>query len=205
MAKTHWKKLYNPQYLGAYSLDDGGGSYKDIIATIQKVCVEPVTGPDGKKEDCVVMYIVGNKPMVLNATNQKMLEKVLKTPYIEDWAGKSVQIGVESVRAFGDVTDALRIRKFLPKAASSPKCADCSKEITAAGQMNAAQVEAYTRKTFGASLCADCAKKRQEAAKVEQSEAEQERQLTPEEVEAMKGEVERDSTVAANENGEVVE
>ena len=43
---THWKKLTNPDYLGAYSLEDG----KDIVLTIERVQVETVTGPEGKKE-----------------------------------------------------------------------------------------------------------------------------------------------------------
>ena len=40
MAKTHWKKLSNPDYLGAYALDPG----KDLIVTIQSVGEERVTG-----------------------------------------------------------------------------------------------------------------------------------------------------------------
>lgn len=36
MSKTHWKKLTNPNYLGAYSIDDG----KDIVLTIKNVANE---------------------------------------------------------------------------------------------------------------------------------------------------------------------
>ena len=45
MNKTHWKKLHNPDYLGAYSLDPG----KDKILTIKDVRNEIITGADGKK------------------------------------------------------------------------------------------------------------------------------------------------------------
>ena len=45
MRLTHWKKLSNPNYLGAYSIEDN----KDLILTISKVQQETVTGPDGKK------------------------------------------------------------------------------------------------------------------------------------------------------------
>ena len=45
MAQTHWKKLHNPDFLGAYSLDPG----KDLIATIKTVRNEQVIGSDGKK------------------------------------------------------------------------------------------------------------------------------------------------------------
>lgn len=164
--KTHWKKLHNPDYLGAYSLDDGNGKYTDIVATIAYVKVETVIGPDGKKEECTVMHFRENiKPMVVNATNSKTLEKLLKTPYIEDWAGRKIQIGVESVKAFGDVVDALRVRKFLPREEGPVVCADCAQNITAAGNMSAVQVAAFARKRFGADLCADCMKKRDAAKK----------------------------------------
>lgn len=165
--KTPWKKLMNPEYLGAYSLDDGNGKYSDIVATIQYVKVENVTGPDGKHEDCAVAHFSERdlKPMILNATNMKTLEKLLRSKYIEDWAGRKIIIGVESVKAFGDVVDALRIRKRLPQEAGPVKCADCEKEITAAGEMSAAQVAAFARKRFGAALCAECMKRRDAAKK----------------------------------------
>jgi hypothetical protein len=41
-----------------------------------------------------------------------MLEKLFKTPYIEDWSGRKIQIGVESVKAFGDVVDASEFGSF---------------------------------------------------------------------------------------------
>jgi hypothetical protein len=34
----------------------------------------------------------------------------LGTPAIERWAGQQVKIGVDKVKAFGDLTDALRVR-----------------------------------------------------------------------------------------------
>lgn len=171
--KTNWKKLINPDYLGAYSLDDGNGKYADIVATIQYVKVENVTGPDGKKEDCAVAHFSERdlKPMILNTTNMKMLEKLFHSKYIEDWAGRKIQIGVESVKAFGDLVDALRIRKFLPReeTAGPAKCSDCENEITPVttdkGVMSAAQLVALSRKRFGADLCADCMKKREAAQK----------------------------------------
>ena len=47
MAKTHWKRLTNPDYLGAYALEDG----KDMIVTIKNVSVQSITGQNGQKED----------------------------------------------------------------------------------------------------------------------------------------------------------
>ena len=71
---THWKKLTNPDYLGAYALENG----QDIILTIGYVREEKVTGTDGKKDDCVVCHFSehGVKPMILNSTNMKTISKI---------------------------------------------------------------------------------------------------------------------------------
>lgn len=110
--KTHWKKLNNPDYLGAWALEPG----QDMIVTIKVVRRETVTGADGKKEDCTILHFAerGVKPMILNVTNAKTIAKLYKTPYIEEWVGCKIQIYVEQVKAFGDVTDALRIRNKIP-------------------------------------------------------------------------------------------
>ena len=104
--KTHWKKLTNPDYLGAYSLNEGEQRTVEII----KVSREMITGPDGKKEECTVAFLKAEKPMILNKTNCKIITKVLKTPYIEEWAGKSIVLYSEKVKAFGEMVDALRVK-----------------------------------------------------------------------------------------------
>ena len=153
MAKTHWKKLTNPDYLGAYALDDG----KDVILTISYVREEKVTGSDGKKDDCVVCHFSERvKPMILNSTNLKTITKLFGTPYIEDWSGRRIQIGIEKVKAFGDVVDALRVRKFIP-AENVPKCESCGGEIQPRGNNSAEQIAAYTKKKYGQALCSACA------------------------------------------------
>lgn len=157
MSKTHFKKLQNPDFLGTYALEDG----KDIVLTIDYVRQETVTGADGKREDCVVCHWKEQqKPMILNSTNCKMIAKLLNTPYIEDWSGHKVQIGSERVKAFGDVVDALRVRKSLPKqtASSSPlHCEICGKVIEGTAGLSAEQFAMNTRKKFGKNLCMDCA------------------------------------------------
>jgi len=114
MQKTHWKKLNNPNYIGAYSLMDSGEA-KDMTVTIEKVVQESVSGPDGKKEDCIVAYLKGHKPMILNATNSKIITALYESPFIEDWAGKKITLYVSIVRAFGAEVEALRIRLSAPQ------------------------------------------------------------------------------------------
>ena len=161
MPKTHWKKLQNPDYLGAYALEPG----QELVLTIRSVVRENVTGPDGKKEDCTVAHFQESvKPMILNTTNSKIIEKLYKTPYIEEWAGKKIQIFSAQVKAFGDVVDALRIRPFIPKPPvnGAPVCSDCENPVKAFDKYSAAAMAEYTTNKYGRPLCSDCAKKAQE-------------------------------------------
>ena len=112
---THWKKLTNPDYLGAYELMDGSKDGRELIVIIDRVVREMITGADGKKEECTVCYLKNQKPMILNATNQKTMSALFKSPFIEHWAGKKMTIYVAKVKAFGDIVDALRVRKEVPK------------------------------------------------------------------------------------------
>ena len=161
MSKTHWKKLNNPDYLGAYALEPG----QELIATMKVVGKEIVTGPDGKKEECTVIHFQEKdiKPMILNVTNAKTIQKIYKTPYIEEWAGRKIQIYADNVKAFGELVEALRIRSFIPKEEEPKKnepiyCADCASEIEPFGKMDAVGMASYTYKKYGKRLCADCAK-----------------------------------------------
>lgn len=154
---THWKKLTNPNYLGAYSIEDG----QDLVLTIGKVSDEMVIGADGKKEECVVCRFLepNTKPMILNSTNMKMISKLLKSPYIENWTGLKIQIGTEKVKAFGEVVDALRVRNKLPpnRTEPLPKCCECGGNITATNGMTPEQVSNYTKSKYGQQLCGKCA------------------------------------------------
>lgn len=161
-ALTHWKKLTNPDYLGAYALQPG----QELIVTIKSVANEVVTGTDGKKETCSVMHFMEDiKPLVLNATNSKTITKLLKTPYIEQWRGRKIQLYVENgIKAFGDIVDAIRVRPFLP-VDKELKCADCGKQIDGFGGKSADVIAKYTLKNYGRMLCSDCATKAAEANK----------------------------------------
>lgn len=157
---THWKKLSNPLYLGSYEFEQG----QEMTLTISNVKKEMVTGPDGKKEECIVCYWKENvKPMILNATNCKAIAKLYRTPYIENWVGKQIILRVQQVRAFGDVVDALRVKPELPPKPEEIKCSKCGHALIGVGQMNARALADYTRKKFGVVLCAECGKKEADA------------------------------------------
>lgn len=109
--QTHWKKLTNPTYLGAYDFAQG----EKRVMTIDKVVQDKVKGQDGKEEDCTICHFVGSKPMILNVTNCKAIAKAHGTNYIEEWSGKKVTLYTMQVSAFGQVVEALRIEQIEPK------------------------------------------------------------------------------------------
>ena len=110
MNKTHWKRLINPDYIGAYALNPG----EDLVVTIDSVRSEKVTGSGGKKDECSVARLIGQKPMILNATNSKTIAK-LYGPYIEDWAGKKIILYASTTNLAGEMVECLRIRPVQPQ------------------------------------------------------------------------------------------
>ena len=157
MSKTHWKKLVNPNYLGAYSIEDG----KDLILKIKAVRVEDIIGEAGRKDQGMVAHFHDSpKPMILNKTNAKTVQKVVGSPYIEDWADHSIALYATTTRFGGDTVECLRIRPFAPKQTGTEQiaCSECGAFITAYGKMTPAQLAEHTRKKYGKALCSDCAK-----------------------------------------------
>lgn len=110
--KGHWKKQFNYDYLGSYSLE----GKREVVVTVSELGTEKVIGQSGRKEDCfVVRFKEFDKPMILNRTNSKAIEKVSGSGMVEDWVGTQVTLYVEKgVKAFGDVVDALRIKDKKP-------------------------------------------------------------------------------------------
>ena len=104
---THWKKMVNYDYLGAYSLEKG----EEKTLTIKSIGHEMVTSSNGKKEQCVVAYFSEEKKgMVLNRTNMKTITKIYETPYIEEWINKKIIVFATNVRLGGEFVEALRVK-----------------------------------------------------------------------------------------------
>lgn len=109
--KTHWKKFHNPDYLGAYAFQPG----ERKILTISKAVQEVVTGQGNRKEDCLVVHFQeGEKPLICNVTNSKAITKVAGSPFIEDWPNVKIELYTEKVNAFGDMVDAVRVKRSAP-------------------------------------------------------------------------------------------
>jgi len=173
MGETHWKKITDPNYLGSWDIPSSG-----IKVTINRVFqAEIFNQTKNAKEHCMLMkFSEGYKPMVVNKTNGKTMQKLTGTPYIEKWAGQRIEIKTERIKAFGEMVDALRISKTAPQAESKPqqeqqakpteaephKCEDCSAVVTEFGGYSAQQVALATKGKYGRVLCSECAKKAKE-------------------------------------------
>ena len=110
--RVHWKKAFSSEYIGSSDLED----YKDIILTIKEVRLEQTKGTKEKEMKNIAYFKENMKPMILNATNCKAVRKLAGgSNFINDWKDIRVTIYVErGVKAFGEVTDALRIRATPP-------------------------------------------------------------------------------------------
>ena len=170
MAETHWKKLVDTNYLGSWNITNG-----KLVLQIASVKKERIFNQTkNAEESCIVAYFTDEtyKPMILNKTNCKTLQKLTGSPYIEKWAVR-VEIKTEKVKAFGELVDALRISKTAPKDELKPqpteqakptepephKCEDCSAVVTEFGGYSAQQVALSTKGKYGRVLCATCAQK----------------------------------------------
>lgn len=112
--KTHWRKLQNPDYLGSWDLDG-----KDKTVKIVNVITKEITGIKGTTKE-TVLVLEGCKPMIVNVTNQLMIQKVY-TEYIEDWHDKLITLYPTKVKVRGDKMDCIRIRNVKPKSTTPAK------------------------------------------------------------------------------------
>lgn len=152
---THWKQLINMDYIGAYALPDG----KDLTLTIDHVVKENVTGNNGKKEMCMVLYFKEKdyKPMILNRTNAKSITALVGSPYVEKWQGQRITLYATTTRLGGDTVECLRIRPTVSEKTAPIHCDICGTIIEGAAGLSAEQFAMNTRKKFGKNLCMDCA------------------------------------------------
>ena len=152
--KHHWKETLPGDYLGAYSLNG-----QDMIVTIQSAAKELIVGANGKQEECLVLRF--KEPilnMVCNRTNAKTITKALGSPFLEDWAGKKIQLYPTTPKFGGDIVECIRVRTTAPKQAAPIMCEKCGKQILPAANMSAEQVAEYGVKKYGKKLCITCGK-----------------------------------------------
>lgn len=152
------------EYLGAEDIDPT----IEPILTIAGLWNGMVTLQRGKENKDVLTFseksvsgIFTVRPLIINATNRKILRKLYGSVTAETLVGKQIQLYIDhNVRdpQDGGKTDGVRIRQKRP---TPPKdtvylCRDCNKPITGFDKYTAHQIAGITQKKYGVTLCHGC-------------------------------------------------
>lgn len=123
--KDHFRKVYKSDHLGVADLEDLKENNIPLIFTIKEVKQEFGVSVAGKKGDFNIAYFNEKiKPLVLNATNSKIVKSfaVDKSPYVQDWKNIPIELYVDySVKMKGDVVGGVRISPLQPKIQAKQK------------------------------------------------------------------------------------
>lgn len=111
-AKTHYRKAFKSPYLS--SADIVG----ETILTISRVELKGDETKKTQNQFNTAFFAESEirpgeklKPMILNATNSKMLHKITGSHFIEDWQNIQVVVYVDhNVKHMGDIVEGLRIK-----------------------------------------------------------------------------------------------
>lgn len=114
--KKSWREVYKSDYLASWDIDDG----ETLILTIKSVKEEECNIMAKTKDEKikVVAYFEekGHRPMIVNPTNCKIMQKLTGCRYFEDWAGTRIEVYCEEKNTkSGEKKFGLSIKKELPK------------------------------------------------------------------------------------------
>lgn len=116
--KHHYRNVFKSDHLGSADLEDLIEQGSNLIFTISHAKQELGAKVAGKKIDANVVYFKENiKPMVVNATNGKIIKSFTGSSFVEDWNNVVVELYIdENVRSVsGGTTQGVRIRPIQPQ------------------------------------------------------------------------------------------
>jgi hypothetical protein len=120
--KTHYRKVFKSDHLGVADLEDMMESNIQMIFTISHVKQEYGVMVAGRKGDHNIAYFKENiKPLVLNATNSKVVKSFCeKSPFVDDWNNVLIQLYIDpSAKLKGEIVGGVRISPQQPRAQKS--------------------------------------------------------------------------------------
>lgn len=105
---SHWRQMFaDEKYLGAYSLEKDG-KYEPVIVTIDTIYIGDFLSQGGKEKRPFIKMKEFDKPMVVNRTNFRRLEKFFNSFDPKTYEGKQIVLGVENVSSPEGIVPALR-------------------------------------------------------------------------------------------------
>ena len=110
-SKTHYRKVFKSDHLGVADLEDYKETGSSLIYTIAHVRQEMGTRVAGKKIDANIAYFVESiKPLVLNATNSRVMKDLSGSCFVENWNNITVQLYIDpTAKLKGEVVGGVRI------------------------------------------------------------------------------------------------
>ncbi|MCQ2609024.1 MAG: hypothetical protein MJ197_10115 [Bacteroidales bacterium] len=156
-----WEKVIDPNFINSELIGTAGAEKIVTITDIDYAeCYDEQTKKKIQKQ---TVFFAECKPLVLNKTNAKTLKRLFSSndDNPANAKGKKVRLVVESIKAFGKQTDAIRIKEY-----SEEKCEGCGNAIyPAAGKGIAELIEISKRNCGGKQLCVKCMNKYKEGNK----------------------------------------
>ena len=111
--KTHFRKVFKSDHLGSADVEEYIEEGKSLIFTIKEVKQEYKTKVAGRAIDANIAYFkeANVKPLVLNATNSRILKNMTDSPFVEDWKGLRIEVYIDKdVKMKGEVVGGVRIK-----------------------------------------------------------------------------------------------
>lgn len=149
-----WEKVIDPNFISAELIGTTGAEKVVTITNIDFAeCYDEQKKQKVQKQ---TVFFQECKPLVLNKTNAKMLKKLFSpnSDNPSDCIGHKVILSVESIRAFGKTTDAIRIKEY-----SETKCEECAKAILPVSGKSVAELIEISKRNCNKVLCVACMKK----------------------------------------------
>jgi hypothetical protein len=115
--KTHYRKVFKSDHLGVADLEEYLEEGKRLVFTIKEVKQEYEVSVAGRKGNHNIAYFnEGIKPLVLNATNSKVVRSFCNgSSFVEDWSNTMIELYIDSsVKMKGEIVGGVRIKPKQP-------------------------------------------------------------------------------------------
>lgn len=116
-SKTHYRKVFKSDHLGVADLEEFLEEDKRLVFKIKEVRQEYGVVVAGRKGNYNIAYFEeGIKPLVLNATNSKVVRGFCGgSSFVEDWGNTLIELYIDSsVKMKGEVVGGVRIKPKQP-------------------------------------------------------------------------------------------
>lgn len=109
--KTHYRKVFKSDHLGVADLEDFLEEGSNLVFTVSHVNQEIGARVAGKKINANIAYFKENiKPLVLNATNSKVMKELTGSCFIENWVNVTIQLYIDrEAKLKGEVVGGVRV------------------------------------------------------------------------------------------------